>query len=262
MLGAGAIAGCLGALVGIGGGVFLVPVLNVFVGLPFNQATAASLVGVLATSGSGGLSPGPRLYNARLAILLLLFSVAGSTIGARTLNLFSDDTLKLIFGGTAAAIAALMLVRLNTRNVMPVGVDTGVLGGHFHDHDTNGDVAYRVKRVPVAAAVSFAAGVLTSLIGIGGGILIVPMLNTLCGVPLRVAAATSVLMIGVTAVPSLAARWAGGDLTDFHVAAVTAVGVLLGFQLGRALSPLAPVRWLKMVMAVLVALVAAQYLLR
>jgi uncharacterized membrane protein YfcA len=69
-------------------------------------------------------------------------------------------------------------------------------------------------------------------------------------------------MIGVTAVPSLAARWANGDLGDFHMAAMTAIGVLLGFQLGRTISPLAPVKSLKMVMAALVTLVAAQYLFR
>ena len=262
-LGAGALAGCLGALVGIGGGVLLVPVLNVAIGLSFNHATAASLVGVLATSSSAGIAPvGRRFHNARLAILLLLFSVSGAMLGAKNLATFSDSSLKLIFGLTAAAIAAVMFVRLNTRNVLPVGSDIGVFGERFHDHDTGADVEYRVKRVPLAAVVAFAAGVLTSLIGIGGGILIVPMLNALCGVPLRVAAATSVLMIGVTAVPSLAARWANGDLGDFHMAAMTAIGVLLGFQLGRTISPLAPVRSLKFVMAALVTLVAAQYLFR
>ena len=137
-----------------------------------------------------------------------------------------------------------------------------MFGGHFHDDDSGTDVAYQVKRLPLAAGVSFAAGVLTSLIGIGGGILIVPTLNTLCGVPLRVAAATSVLMIGVTAVPSLAAHWAHGYLMDFHLAGITAVGVLMGFQIGLAISPRAQVRWLKMVMAALLTVVAAEYLFR
>ncbi|HEX5069667.1 MAG TPA: sulfite exporter TauE/SafE family protein [Vicinamibacterales bacterium] len=259
-LAAGGLAGCLGALVGIGGGVLLVPILNSIVGLPFTEATAVSLVGVLATSSTAGLAH-RGLLNARLAILLLFFSVSGSTLGAGMLTRFPESTYKLVFGATAALIAGIMFVRLNKRNVLPVDSEPGVLGARFHDHDTGGDVVYRVTRVPVAAAVSFGAGMLTSLVGIGGGILIVPTLNSLCGVPLRAAAATSVLMIGVTAVPSLAAHWSHGFLGDFHFAGMTAVGVLMGFQVGLRLSPRAPVHWLKLIMAAILAIVAAKYLI-
>jgi len=256
---AGALAGCLGALVGIGGGVLVVPILNSVIGLPFNEAKAVSLVAVLATSSSAGLS-NRRLLNARLAVLLLFFSVCGSSLGASLLMRFSESTYQLVFGLTAAVIASVMFVRLNKRNVLPVHADPGVLGGQFHDDDTGQDVVYRVNRAPMAAAVSFAAGVLTSFVGIGGGILIVPLLNALCGVPLRVAAATSVLMIGVTAVPSLAALWSHGFLGDFHVAGMTALGVLMGFQVGLGISPRAQVRSLKLVMAAILAAVAAKYL--
>lgn len=256
---AGGLAGCLGALVGIGGGVLLVPILNSVMGLPFTEAKAVSLVAVLATSSSAGLS-NRRLLNARLAVLLLFFSVSGSTLGAGLLMRFSESTYQLVFGLTAAVIAAVMFVRLNKRNVLPADADPGMLGGQFHDDDTGRDVVYRVTRVPLAAAVSFAAGVLTSFIGIGGGILIVPLLNSLCGVPLRVAAATSVLMIGVTAVPSLAAHWAHGFLGDFHVAGMTAVGVLMGFQVGRGISPRTQVRSLKLIMAGILVVVAVRYL--
>jgi len=261
---AGAAAGCLGALVGIGGAVLIVPVLNSVIGLSFREATAASLVGVLATSSSAVMAaPGRQFHNARLAIVLLLFSVSGAIIGGQAITAFPESTYKTIFGVTAAVIAAVMFVRLNRRNVMAHGsVEPGVLGGRFHDDDTKTDVVYRVKRVPLAAAVSFAAGVLASLVGIGGGILIVPLLNSLCGVPLRAAAATSVLMIGVTAVPSVAAHWAGGFLGDFRVAAFTAMGVVVGFQAGLWISPRAKVQWLKLVMAAILAGVATKYLLR
>lgn len=259
---AGAVAGCLGALVGIGGGVLLVPVLNSVIGLPFREATAASLVGVLATSSSAGMAPaGRQLHNARLAILLLVFSVSGATLGGQIITRFSDRTFQIIFGVTAAVFAAVMFVRLNKRNVLPAGsVEPGVLGDRLHDHDGGAEVAYRVKRVPLAVTVSFAAGMLTSFIGIGGGILIVPVLNSLCGVPLRAAAATSVLMIGVTAVPSLAAHWAHGYLGDYHLAAMTAIGVLVGFQAGLMISARARVWWLKIFMAAILSVVAVHYL--
>jgi uncharacterized membrane protein YfcA len=259
----GIVAGCLGALVGIGGGVLLVPVLNDLVGLSFREATAASLVGVLATSSSAAIVPiGKRLHNARLALLLLAFSVSGATLAGRYITKYSDRDFEMLFGGLAAVIAGVMFVRLNRRNLLPPGTDIGKLGDKFHDFDTGEDVAYRVKRLPAALAVSFSAGALTSLVGIGGGILIVPMLNSICGVPLRVAAATSVLMVGVTAVPSLAAHWAGGFLGDYRIAGLTALGVVMGYQVGLAISPRTSVRRLKMLMAVLLAAVAVRYLFK
>lgn len=257
----GAVAGGLGALVGIGGGVLLVPLLHGFMGLPFREATAISLVGVLGTSSSAVMSPpGRRLLNPRLAVLLLLFSVTGAMVGADSFTRFSDRTYELIFGATAAVIAAMMLIRLNQRNIQPPHIDPGVLGGRFMDDDTGQEVAYRVKRVPLALVVSFLAGVLASYIGIGGGILIVPVLNAACGVPLRAAAATSVLMIGVTAIPGVAAHWASGFLNDFRLPAIATLGVLIGFQGGLALSPRAPVGLLKLVMAVILTAVGIQYL--
>jgi uncharacterized membrane protein YfcA len=259
----GAVAGCLGALVGIGGGVLLVPVLNDLVGLSFREATAASLVGVLATSSSAAIVPiGRRIHNARLALLLLAFSVTGAIIAGRFITSYSDRTFEVLFGALATLIAAVMFVRLNRRNVMPPGADIGTFGDRFHDFDTGEDVVYRVKRLPVALAVSFSAGALTSLVGIGGGILIVPMLNSLCGVRLRVAAATSVFMVGVTAVPSLAAHWSHGFLGDYHVAGFTALGVVMGYQVGLALSPRTSVKWLKILMAGILALVALRYLFK
>jgi uncharacterized membrane protein YfcA len=259
----GGVAGCLGALVGIGGGVLLVPVLNDLVGLSFREATAASLVGVLATSSSAAIVPiGKRLHNARLALLLLLFSVSGAMLAGRLISHYSDRTFEMLFGGLAALIAGLMFIRLNRRNVLPGGVERGTLGGCFHDVDTGEDVVYRVKRLPIALAVAFSAGALTSLVGIGGGILIVPMLNSLCGIPLRVAAATSVLMVGVTAVPSLAIHWSGGYLGDYHIAGLTALGVMMGYQIGLVIGPRASVKWLKILMAGILSAVALRYLLK
>jgi uncharacterized membrane protein YfcA len=95
---------------------------------------------------------------------------------------------------------------------------------------------------------------------VGGGIVIVPALNVWCGVPMRVAAATSAFMIGVTAVPGVIGYYASGTLGDFHLAGAAALGVLGGYQLGSRLSPAAPVRRLKVLLAILLALVGAVYL--
>ena len=258
----GVAAGFLGALFGIGGGVFLVPLLNGLLGLPFQEARGISLVGVLGTSASAAMAPpGRRLVNPRLAIFLLLFSVSGAVVGALYAASFSERVYEVLFGASMALVCVLMLVRRNVRNVLPADTsDLGVFGGRIHDDDSGREVAYRLKRLPVASGVAFLAGALASLVGIGGGIVIVPALNSLCGVPIRVAAATSVLMIGVTAVPGVIASWQDGFLADYHLAALTCLGALAGFQVGLRLSPMLPVRRLKLFMSGLLALVAIQYL--
>lgn len=259
----GAAAGCVGALMGIGGGVFLVPLLNSVMGVGFSEATAISLVTVLGTSASAVMTPpDKKLLNLRLAILLLLFSVSGATAGAMTFTLLSTRAKQIIFGVTAGVIGAILFVRSNRRNIMPVAnAGTGVLGGTLYDDDTQTMMSYRVRRLPVAATVSFAAGALASYIGIGGGILIVPALNSLCGVPLRVAAATSVLMIGVTAVPGVVAHWANGFLGDYHLPAMATLGSLIGFRIGLYIGPRSSVRLLKQLLVTILAVVAAKYLL-
>jgi uncharacterized protein len=259
---AGVVAGFLGALVGIGGGVLLVPLLNGVLGLSFSEARAVSLVGVLGTSSSAVMAPpGRRLVNARLATFLLFFSVSGASVGAKFQSMFSDRTYEVIFGASMAVIAVLMLMKRNTRNVLPADTpDLGVFGTRMHDDETDTDVAYRVKRLPLAGGVAFMAGALASLIGIGGGIVIVPTLNSLCGVPMRVAAATSVIMIGVTAIPGTAASWAAGFLGDYHVAGMACLGALIGFQIGLRVGPYTNVKWLKTGMSVLLIIVAVQYL--
>jgi uncharacterized membrane protein YfcA len=261
---AGTMAGCLGAMLGIGGGVLIVPLLDIGLGLPFRTAAGVSLIGVLATSSSMAASTvGRQLLNVRLAVFLLLFSVSGASLGAVLLGRLPAEIFPRLFGVVAAVIAAAMFVRLDRRNVIAdTAAVTGVFDGRLYDEDTRTDVAYRVRRLPFAAGGAFVAGILASFIGIGGGILIVPLLNAWCGVPMRIAAATSAFMIGITAVPGAVQHWTDGHLGGFELAGAAAAGVLMGFPVGQWVSARAPVRWLKLVMAGILAIVAAEYLLR
>ena len=259
---AGVAAGCLGALLGIGGGVLLVPLLNVGLGVPFRETTAISLIAVLAMSSAMAVSvAGRQLLNPRLAIFLLLFSVTGASLGAELLDWLPAAIYPRLFGLTAAFIAVVMVLRIDQRNVLiDPSTPAGLFDGRFHDEDTGREVSYRVRRLPLAAGGALLAGMLASFIGIGGGILVVPSLNSWCGVPMRVAAATSVFMIGITAVPAAIEHWAGGFLGDFQFAGFAALGVLAGFRFGQWLSARARVRWLKLLMAALLAIVALEYL--
>jgi uncharacterized protein len=261
VMASGAIAGCLGALLGLGGGVFLVPFLNAWFGLDFKTAAAISLVTVIATSSavSAGTA-GRNLINLRLGMLLEVASAAGGVAAGLTVAHLSDITLERGFAVVTALIAMLMLTRLERRNVIvDTTVDPGPLGGRLHDEETGGEVVYRVRRLPVALATSFLAGNVSAAFGIGGGILKVPVLNAWCGVPMRVSAATSSLMIGVTAVASLPIQYANGYVNP-PLAAAAVLGVLLGSRGGLWFGVRARAKSLKLLMAMVLVLVSIIYL--
>lgn len=254
-------AGCLGALLGLGGGVFLVPFLNAWFGLDFKTAAAISLVTVIATSSAvSAATSGRNLINLRLGMLLEVASAAGGVAAGITISHISDIALERGFAGVTALIAVLMLTRLERRNVIQdMTVDPGALGGKFLDDESGGEVVYRVRRLPIALAGSFVAGNVSAAFGIGGGILKVPVLNAWCGVPMRVAAATSALMIGVTAVASVPIQYANGYVNP-PLAAAAVLGVLVGSRSGLWFGSRTRAKSLKLLMAMVLVLVSVIYL--
>ena len=256
---AGCVAGALGSLLGIGGGVFLVPFLNAGLSMDFKVAAATGLMTVIATSSvvSAGRA-GRGLINLRLGMLLEVATTAGGLIAAFTVAYLSNHALNLIFAVVTTTIAVLMLSRLDRRNVLDPSASPGMLGGRFHDDETGREVCYRVKRLPLGMSASFLAGYVSGTLGIGGGILKVPVLNAWCGVPMRAAAATSALMIGVTAAASAPQYFARGEMSP-PVAAAAVVGVLAGSRLGFRYGGRARVKWLKLLMAVVLAAVSLLY---
>jgi uncharacterized membrane protein YfcA len=254
---AGAVAGSLGALLGIGGGVFLVPFLNLALNLPIKSAAAISLTTVIATSSavSAGRA-GKQLINLRFGMLLEVATVGGSLLGGVTAQALAQSTLQRLFGAVTAVVAAIMLSRLQRRNVIldPLA-DPGVLGGRFYEEESGAIVTYRVKRLPVALAASFIAGNVSSLLGIGGGVIKVPALNAWCGVPLRAAAATSAFMIGVTAAGGAVIYYGHGLLIP-SLAAAAVLGVQLGSWAGLRFGERAPAMWLKLMMAIVLFVVS------
>jgi len=258
----GALAGLLGALLGLGGGVFLVPFLVVVQGLPFRQAAGISLMTVIATSSAvSARSTGKQLINLRLGMVLEVGTTLGGLFGGLTAQVLSQRTLTALFAIVTAIIAVVMLLRLEKRNVILDGDDSGRLGGRFHDPETGREVVYRVKRLPLGLFVSFLAGNVSGLLGVGGGILKVPALVSWCGVPMRAAAATSALMIGVTAVATAPIYYAHGDILP-SLAAGAVLGVLAGSQGGLRLAARLHVRWLKVLMVVVLGLVSAMMFAR
>jgi uncharacterized membrane protein YfcA len=259
---AGCGTGALGALLGVGGGFFLVPFLNLILGMPIKSAAAISLATVIASSSSiSAERAGLQLINVRLGLVLESVTVAGSLTGGLTAHFFAETTLQRLFALVAFLGAGVMLARLNRRNVLDPSIDPGRLGMRYQDEETGGVVTYRIKRLPLALAASFAAGNLSSLLGIGGGIIKVPVLNALCGVPVRAAASTSALMIGITATSAAIIYYGRGDL-DPLAAAPAILGVQLGSSLGLRVADRAPARGLKSLMAAILVIVGILMLTR
>src|SRR5262245_65853639 len=132
---AGAIAGSLGALLGLGGGIFLVPFLNLALSFPITSAAAISLTTVIATSSSVSAGrAGKQLINMRLGMLLEVVTAAGSLMGGVTAQLLAQSTLQRLFGVTAMLVAAIMMTRLKGRNViLDPSIDPGPLGGRSEE---------------------------------------------------------------------------------------------------------------------------------
>jgi len=254
----GACTGLVGALLGLGGGVFLVPILTLVLGVPIRAAIAASLISVIATaSASATVNLNRGLVNMRLGLVLEVATSVGGLAGGITAAHLTHRQLFITFAATLAVMGTLMAVRSGRRNVIPASseVDPGLLGGRLREGDTT--YVYRLKRLPVALVSSLVAGAISGLLGLGGGIIKVPVLNSFCGVPIRVAAATSTFMIGVTAAASAMIYFSRGDML-LPLTAAVALGALPGSLLGARLSGRVEARSLKILMACVLLAVGAR----
>ena len=147
-LATGAASGLVGAMLGIGGGVFLVPLLTLAFGVPIRAAVAASLISVIATAtASSTVNLDRGLVNMRLAMALEVATSIGGLGGGLAASLFTAQQLFLLFGLTLAAMGLLMVVRSGRRNVIAdTSVAPGRLGGRLQEGDTS--YVYRVRRLP------------------------------------------------------------------------------------------------------------------
>lgn len=230
MVAGGVAAGLFGSLLGLGGGILIVPLLTLGFGLPLLTAVGVSLVCVIVTSGAAaGVYLEKQVANLRLGMTLELFTAIGALGGATIAFLISEQVLAGLFGGLLLYVAVTMALRGSASEEAPADVEAGQGTGSFAE--SLSAAGYRVRNLRVAALGSLGAGVVSALLGIGGGTINVPVMHVVMGVPLRVATATSNLMIGITASAGAIVYLLRGGI-DAYVAAPTAVGVFLGASLG------------------------------
>jgi len=276
LLAGGAAAGVFGSLLGLGGGVLIVPLLTLGFGRPLREAVAVSLVCVIVTSSAAaGAYLRGRIANLRLGTVLALFTVIGALIGALLAFVIPEQALAGLFSLLLAYVAVTMaraglkasrvaappaqVVPALAEGAHPASVDTVAAGPGTADAGSGPGPAghldgpgYRVRRLVPSFFASLGAGIISALLGVGGGVINVPTMNLLMGVPLRVATATSNLMIGVTAVASAIIYLLRGGL-DPYLAGPTAIGVFVGASVGARVAHRIDVRVLRLMFVAVLA---------
>ena len=269
----GSAVGVLGAILGIGGGVFLVPALILIFHIPVHHAIATSIVSVIATSSAATSTNVEKgLVNMRLGMTLEVATVLGAMSGALTAEWLSEATLLRIFAVALLVVAALLgwksskgerAAILNSQCTIldDQPDDFGLLGAFFYDPAEGRQISYRVRKTPLGFLVALVAGNLSGLLGVGGGFIKVPVIHLVCGVPMKAAAATSNFMIGITAAASAFIYFGRGEVRPALTTTVI-LGVLVGSFIGAVISQRLPGRLVQTIFAVSLLPVAWQMFLR
>jgi hypothetical protein len=253
----GLFAGALGAMLGLGGGILIVPILTLGFGVPLTTAVGTSLICVIATStGAAAINVRAGRADVRLGVVLAGGTAIGAITGAILAGLLPERVLAALFAGLLAYTAFTMLRGL----LRPVGDGPEPVADAAAPEGSEAP-AYRVRRLPLAIGGSVVAGNVSGLLGVGGGIVTVPLVHLVMGAPLRVAVATSNFMIGVTAAAGAYAYLFRGDI-DARLAAPVVLGTAAGAALGAVASGRIRTRLLAAIFVVVVGYVAVQMALR
>jgi uncharacterized protein len=257
------LAGVIGALIGLGGGVIITPLLVLAFGIDIRYAMGAALCSVIATS-SGAAAAYLRegISNMRIGLFLCVATTIGAVCGALLAVVLDEAVLSVIFG---AALLATVLLSLRKKEELSSTDASDPLAMKLRLPGTIPDptrpTPYPVQHVIPGFAVMWVAGVLSGLLGIGSGAFKVLAMDQIMRIPFKVTTATSNFMIGVTAAASVGVYLKRGYLDPALVAPV-ALGVLAGAFVGARLLPIAPVKLLRVVFLTAVSVIAVQMIAR
>ncbi len=230
-------AAIVGSMLGLGGGVFLVPIFTLFFDVNQKLAIGASAIAVATNSVVGSnVHLQSRFTNIRLAMLLQVTTAAGALCGALIGVRAPERFLNFVFGAVLLYAAASMAIKraaaaAGTANAPdPLG-----LGATYRDPATKREIAYVPQRIRAGLGVSGFAGVLSGMLGVGGGVIQVPAMNLLMRVPVKAAAGTSAFMVGITSVATAFVYYSRGKI-DPTVVVPAMVGIFAGSQIGSRLT--------------------------
>jgi uncharacterized membrane protein YfcA len=256
-------AGFLGALTGLGGGVVLVPLLTIFFHVDLHYAIGASLVSVIATSsGSAAAYVKEGFSNIRIGMFLEIATTLGALLGAYLTAHIPASAIAVIFG-IVLMYSAYAARRTRPRPDVeqpPDPLATKLkMNGSFPD--TTGIRQYNVYGVPAGFSIMFGAGALSGLLGIGSGALKVVAMDQAMKIPFKVSTTTSNFMIGVTAAASAGVYLSRGYI-DPALAMPVMLGVLIGSLMGTRVLVKTRTASLRLVFSAVIVLLGIEMLLK
>ena len=260
------LAGLVGAVFGLGGGILIIPFLTLVEGVPLPFAVGASIVSVIATSSASAATyVQDRLTNLRLGMFLEVGTVLGAITGALVAAFLAPGVLLVFFGILLIYASAIMIAgrRIDSPSgVVPDRVARNLrLGSEYFDPATGVTNRYEVTNTLKTLGISGISGVVSGLLGVGGGVIGVPTMNLLSKVPVKAASATSNFMIGVTAAASSSVYFVRGDVQPLLVAPLM-IGVVIGAAVGTRLLRRTPPLRIKLLFAILLVAVSIAMILK
>ena len=257
------VSGCFGAMLGLGGGVILIPVLVSVLGVDVKSAIAASLVAVVTTSGAAALIRGrDSMSNYRVGITLEVAAGLGAIAGAMLATIAPADVLTMLFGVSLLATAALSWRGVtDAARVLPQSWWGRVLQLDGIEETKDGIRVYHVQRVPAGLGVMSIAGLLSGMLGIGSGAYKVLAMDSCMRMPFRVSTITSNFMIGITAASGVMVYLRDG-MVDPTIAGPVLIGIVPGAMFGSWLVPKIHVATLKKIFLVVILFVGLQMMLK
>ncbi len=257
------LAGLLGSLTGLGGGVIVVPLLTLVFHVDIRYAIGASLVSVIATSSGAAATYLREGYsNIRVGMFLEVATTFGAITGAFLTAHTPTAAIAIVFGVVLlySAWTSVKPQKDSAKVEPPDPIATRLrLDSTYPTHD--GQKAYHVRHVPAGFGLMYLAGVLSGLLGIGSGAVKVLAMDQAMRIPFKVSTTTSNFMIGVTAAASAGIYLHRGYL-DPGLAMPVMLGVLAGAIVGARILPEAKVRTLRIVFGIAIAAVAIQMILK
>lgn len=238
-------AGFIGSLVGLGGGIIIVPVLTLVYHIDIRLAIGASILSVIATSSGAAVTyVREKMTNLRAGMFLEIATTVGAVSGAYLTTLFSNNILFILFAFVLIYSALTMLIKHKKSNILLTSNDKIAnyfkLHGSYYDKSEKREISYKISGTKIGLFLMYIAGLISALLGVGSGALKVPAMDVSMHMPIKASAATSDFMIGVTAAASAGTYFARGQINPI-IASPVAIGVLLGAIVGsRLLNRIAP----------------------
>jgi uncharacterized membrane protein YfcA len=260
------VGGFIGSLLGLGGGLVVIPMLTLALKVDIRYAIGASIVSIIATSsGAAAAYVRERMTNLRVAMVLEVATTLGALTGGYLAGRIAGRWLFVVFG-VVMACSAVMMLRKRRNAASDEGEGTPWanylrLNGSYYDAALGKEVPYRVIRARLGLALMYVAGMMSGLLGIGSGVLKVPAMDLGMRLPIKVSTATSNFMIGVTAAASAGLYFARGDINPF-IAGPVAAGILVGAMIGARVMGRLQNALIRYVFVVVLLIVSAQMLLK